>query len=266
MSQPLWLEMTEIIALTIAGAVLVFYAILAPVFSSTGAFDFGLSCTFSFYEYGLVNSVLSPSSAIASEFLHTPVMSIVPASTVQSSCLQSSNINVNTLSGLGTQIYSKASSCFGLLSGNDYTTGQGVLKSKGENFIFSCYNGRVLTTDRSGSISNFSALISYIDKNYYNPADPLQIAIITNGSDGNSKFPYISQNVTNGSYYSIAMLGFPGSSLPGDCYSDSRADASTCPARSTGLSSRACRAGACIPSRTIRRSSTRSPHRLRAPR
>ncbi|MCW1301767.1 MAG: hypothetical protein OH316_01365 [Candidatus Parvarchaeota archaeon] len=220
MSQPLWLEIVEVAALTIAGAVLVFYAILTPIFSSTGAFNFGFSCTFSFYEYGLINNVLNPASALASDFLGTPVMSVLPASDVQSSCLQSSNINVNTVNDLGTQLYSKASSCFGLLSGNDQTIGQKVLKSSSENFVFSCYNGKILTTNKNGNISNFSALINYIDENYYNPSDPLQIAIITNGSEDTSEFPLLSQNVTNGSYYSIAMFGFPGGSLPGDCYSD----------------------------------------------
>ena len=220
MSQGIWLVLVEIIVPIIGGAIIILELVVVPLISSIGALNFGFSCLFSFYEFGLVNNVLNPASVFASYLIGTPVMSPIPVSSVQSSCLQQSNINVNTVSDLGTQVYSKASSCFGLLSGSDYSTGQSLLKSKDENFVFSCYYGKILTSYSNGVISNFSAMISYIDQNYYNPGDTLQIAIITNGSDNTAAFPQLDQNITNDSSYSIAMFGYPGSALPSSCYSD----------------------------------------------
>ncbi|MBE5728431.1 hypothetical protein IHE51_01055 [Candidatus Parvarchaeota archaeon] len=220
MSEGIWLVLVKTIVPITLGAVVILELVVVPLISSVGALNFGFSCLFSFYEFGLVNNVLNPASSLANFLIGTPVMSPIPVSSVQSSCLQESNINVNTVSDLGTQVYSKASSCFGLLSGSDYSTGQSLLKSKDANFVFSCYYGKISTSNKNGDISNFSALINYIDKNYYNPQDSLQIAIITNGSDNTAAFPSLNQNITNNSSYSIDMFGYPGGALPSDCYSD----------------------------------------------
>ncbi len=219
MSEGIWLVLVKTIVPITLGAVVILELVVVPLISSVGALNFGFSCLFSFYEFGLVNNVLNPASSLANLLIGTPVMSPIPVSSVQSSCLQESNINVNTVSDLGTQVYSKASSCFGLLSGSDYSAGQSLLKSKDENFVFSCYYGKILTSNKNGDISNFSALINYIDQNYYNPQDSLQIAIITNGSDNTAAFPSLNQNITNDSSYSIDMFGYPGGALPSDCYS-----------------------------------------------
>ncbi len=211
MASGMWLTFIEILIISIAGVIL-FVVVL--VFSmSTGALSFGFNCYFAFVEYNLVNSYLEPfTSFISAVGFNYLSPSSASAAQIQSACITESNINAYSTADIATQIYGKAASCFDLFAGNNQQTGNTLLSKGNFNDIFNCYYGKIYNYE-SGDISNFSNVINYIDKNYYNPNSPLQIVLITNGSGELANYTNTSAHVENGSYYDIVYFRYPGASV-----------------------------------------------------
>lgn len=210
MASGMWLTFIEIIIIAIAGVILFMVVIVFSM--STGALNFGFNCYFAFVEYNLVNSYLEPfTSFISGVGFNFLSPSSISAAQIQSACITENNINAYSTSDFGTQIYAKAASCFDLFAGNNQQVGNTLLNKGNFNNIFNCYYGKIYNYESSG-ISTFSDVINYINKNYYNPNNPIQIVLITNGTGSLSNYTDLTANVKNGSYYDIAYFRYTGAS------------------------------------------------------
>ncbi len=220
-SEGLWLEIILIIIIIIAG-VIIMAGFITPFITSTGALNFGFKCYSSITGFYIINNYLYPISEFASLFTQTPVLSPISGIQIEGACEQQSNINAYNTASIATQIYAKASSCFSLFSTASGKSAQQILSSKGINQVFTCFTGRIISSNTNSTITNFTSLIKYIDKNYYYKSNPLEIVFLTNSSNGNANLPDLSNNnpdinITNASTYSIAYFQFPVYNPPTSC-------------------------------------------------
>lgn len=223
-NEGIWLEIVLIIVIIIA-AVIILAGFITPFLTSMGALNFGFKCYSAFTGFNVMNNYLFPLSTLASSFVGTPSLSPVTGMQVEAACIQQSNINAYDTASIATQIYGKASECFSLFSTSNGKATQQLLSSKGINQVFTCFNGKIISSSTNSTITNFSSVISYIDKYYYDKASPLEMVFITNNSQGSATLPNLSPssndiNITNDSMYSIAYFGFPPSGVPSSCEVD----------------------------------------------
>ena len=206
MASGMWMTVTEIIIIVIAGIILfvLVIAFLGPI----GTADFGSNCYFTFVEYNLINSFFNPLSSLASDFgIHFSAQAVTSPQ-VQASCLQITNVNAHSTMDFGEQLYGMSASCFHLFTGSNQQTGQEVLSDPNLNNLFNCFTGRIFNYETT-AMTNYSDLIKFIDKNYFAPQDPLQISIITNGSNNIAQYPSLSSKIYNNSVFSISYFEFP---------------------------------------------------------
>jgi hypothetical protein len=208
------LTIVDVMLAVIAGVILVVFS--GAFISSIGAATFGAKCYFAFAEYNVVNNFLFPVTYFIQPILGTNpfVNSPQASSQVQSACIQPSNVNGQAVSSVSAQIYAKAASCFNLFQGANANAGDEILKSSSVNGVFECYSGTIYT---SGLI-NYSKIIDYINKNYPNNGNAMQMVFITNGSGGTARYSEPSSSVLNGSTYIIEYFGYPSKSPPTGAY------------------------------------------------
>ncbi len=205
--QGVLLVLVSLIIIVIGGVILFVFSISFA--TSIGATDFGAKCYFSFVEYNVVDSFLYPVSFISSALVGKSLISDpIAASQVQGACTQNSNVNAQDTSTLAEQIYTKAASCFNLFQGSNAGEGADIIYS-GLNQLFECYAGTILNSETPGSVTTYNELINYINQNYPNNGNPLQIVFITNGTDGLANYTNPNAPVANGSTYVIYYFGYP---------------------------------------------------------
>ncbi len=209
----------ELVLIIIAAVIL--FTFVFVLGTSVGAQSFGIKCYFDFLAYSVINN---PAFSLLYSFGST--LNLVPpagfgATSLQSACIQTSNINAYSTTDIANQLYTKASSCFNLFQGNDYSTGISLLSSNELNNVFTCYVGRIYNYETS-NLTTFAYGINYIDQNYYSPQNPLQIVFITNGSSAQTPrpaaYPDLNQIVYNNSNYQVAYFGYPYNKPPTGCY------------------------------------------------
>ena len=206
----IYLTLGEIIIVVIAAILILIFSL--NLVTSTPALSFGVNCYFSFTGFGITNSFLYPIHVLSSYVgINTPYISETAAQ-LQTACLQTSDISSTSNSVLSAQLYTRASSCFNLFQGSNTGTGEQVASSLGN--VFDCYNGKII--DRSSAyVSNYSAIIDYIDQNYNRTNGPVRIVFITNSTDGNSTYPGLDWKVYNDSYFTIEYFGYPSNGIKG---------------------------------------------------
>lgn len=208
MEQGILLVVISLIIVVVAGVILIVFSL---VFLTTiGAAQFGSKCYFSFAEYHVIDDFLFPAQEIGNALFglfgqHLNFVGQEQAAGVQSSCIQNSNVNGQSTSALGQQIYSKAASCFNLFQGATAGPGGEIISSLDN--IFECYIGKIYTSGTSG-LSKYADLITYIDQNYPNPAGTLQIVFLTNGSNGQAAYASPNQKIFNDSNYLIDYFNY----------------------------------------------------------
>ena len=206
----IYLTLGEIIIVVIAAVVIFVFSL--NLITATPALGFGINCYFSFTGFSVINSFLYPIHVLSSYVgINTPYVSET-ASQLQSACVQTADISSTSNSVLATQLYTRASSCFNLFQGSNTGTGKNVVGALGN--VFDCYNGRIF--DRSsGVVTNYSALIKYIDQNYNKTNGPLQMVFLTNSSGTNATYAGENWKVYNGSTYMVEYFGYPVRGLKG---------------------------------------------------
>lgn len=207
MEEGILMTIVFIMLLIIAGIVLA--VVSFSVIVSFGSLNFGLSCFTAFTQYRIVNSFLAPFTSVTSLFgMSSIVVNPVQSAQVQKDCLQTANINAKSAADFASSIYTEASSCFGLFSGGSSATGSQIISSNNLNQIFNCYDGALIS---GGNDISYSSLIRYIDGNYSGKY-PLQIVLITNGSNGNARYINPSDRLSNGSY-TVTYFGYPAEGI-----------------------------------------------------
>ncbi len=213
--QGMSLVLIGIILLVISAVVLIVFG-LSMINSYNSAY-FGARCLFSFVDYNVVNTFIAPASYVGYKIgLISSPLSDVSAAQTQSSCIQQGNIQETSTTSISQELYTEASSCFSLFQGSNANTGDSMLNAPALNRGFVCYDGLIYNKE-SGTLTNYSSIISYIDSNYNSSSDPLRIVFITNGSTGNANYTNPASVIQNGSSYVVEYFGYAIPSTPSSC-------------------------------------------------
>lgn len=221
MEQGILLVVISLILIAIGGVILVIFSL--SFLTSAGAAQFGGKCYFSFVSANLIDNFLFPAQDASNFFLapfgiQNNFFSNATAQQIQGSCVQTSNLNGGDTTAFAEEIYSKAASCFNLFQGANAAWESKLVR--GLNYMFECYSGTVFNSESPSSMSTYKKIINYINANYKNDGNTLQIVFLTNGSDDTANYSNVSGYLVNDSNYIIEYFQYPfvgASSRPQNC-------------------------------------------------